>query len=305
MAHQRLLRLLLAALLAVVGSVSVACSDDADPQGPHGFGGSGGTGGTSSVLCATTFHFQPPPGVAPSSVALAGEWNEFDATALMEGPDSSGAFSLTVDLAPGMWGYKLVLDGDNWMLDPDQGYRKYVGGEENSAVRVLDCSVPRLSVATKAVGAGTYTATIEFAAANSGDALASAGVKLRFADSETDVAASSVSVDAAAKTISLSLDGLTDGKYTAYVTAKDAGGAESEPLAAGVLDRARGLRLAGRADLHDHDGPLQRRRSVATIRRPPAACRIRAGTTKGVIWKACARRSPTARWTSSACAPCG
>lgn len=228
MSKRSLLRLLFAAVLALTSSVTVACSDDAEPAGSHGFGGGGGTGGSggsSSVLCTTTFRFQPGAGLAPKSVALAGEWNEFDATALMQGPDSSGAFTATVDLAPGMWGYKLVLDGDNWMLDPDEGYRKYVGSEENSAVRVLDCSVPRLSVTDKSSAQGTYSATIAFEAANSGAALASASAKLRFADSEKDV---DVSVDG--NTLSLSLSGLADGKYTAYVTAKDAAGAESEPL---------------------------------------------------------------------------
>jgi hypothetical protein len=61
-------------------------------------------------LCQTKFVYQPPPGQAPTSVAVAGEWNGFDETALvMDGPDSSGAFTASVELPPGNHGYKLVL----------------------------------------------------------------------------------------------------------------------------------------------------------------------------------------------------
>jgi len=237
---------------SILGAVGVlclllgtSCSDDAEEQGVAGFGGtagsggSGGSGGTSNVACPTSFSFVPEPGTAVSSAKLAGEWNSFnvDEAVVMAGPDSSGAFTATVDLTPGMWGYKLILNGTDWVLDPGQGYRKYVGGEENSAKRVLDCSVPALSVtsstaARPASGAGTYQAALSFTASNSGAAINPVGVSatLRRDGTDTPVLAGSLTVNAAASTVSVSLDGLADGKYTLLVTAADEKGAVSRPL---------------------------------------------------------------------------
>jgi hypothetical protein len=152
---------------------SVGCTEDAKSDGTGGMGGTGGTGGWPG-LCATAFSYQPPSGTSPLSVAIAGEWNDFDPSALpMTGPDASGSYHASVELSPGLQGYKLVLNGTDWILDPAQGYRKYVDGTENSAVRVP--------------------------------------------------------VRASGETITLSLTGLADGKYTLRVVAKDADGKDSEP----------------------------------------------------------------------------
>lgn len=212
-----------------------ACTDDASPGQPGGFSGSGGSGGTTSgTLCSVTFRYQPPAGTAVSQVALAGEWNAFDAEhTLFEGPDASGAFSVTTEIASGFWGYKLVLNGSEWVLDPGQGYRKYVDGLENSGVRVADCSVPRLSVESNAVsrpsaGAGTYQAALAFHPARSGAALdpASIAATLRHGGSSSPVTSG---IGGSGETIDVSLSGLADGKYTLELSAKDVDGIQSTP----------------------------------------------------------------------------
>src|SRR5262245_24721995 len=50
------------------------------------------------------------------SVGVAGEWNRFD-PALTPMRLENGVWTAEVDLAPGNYAYKLVVDG-NWQLDP-------------------------------------------------------------------------------------------------------------------------------------------------------------------------------------------
>jgi neopullulanase len=218
-----------------------ACTDDAPEQQPKGFGGGSGSGGFggaggSGVLCPVTFRYQTPAGLAVGSLALAGEWNDFDPEhTLFEGPDASGAFSVSIELEPGFWGYKLVLNGSEWSLDPGRGYRKYVGGQENSGIRVADCRVPGLTArssnaARPSAGAGTFTATVDWQAALSGAKLdpASASGTLRRGSSEEPVA-TGISADAEAGTISVALEGLADGKYTLVLSASDSQGTAARP----------------------------------------------------------------------------
>ncbi len=107
-------------------------------------GGAGGDGGAPQVrACTTPFSIKPPGGT--HTVSVAGEWNKFDATATpLAGPDSSGSFHADVTLTPGAYGYKFVLDGANFILDPLNPYSKYVNDVENSVVEVDDCNDPQL-----------------------------------------------------------------------------------------------------------------------------------------------------------------
>lgn len=225
-----------ALLLSALVALSTACSDDAEPPGTAGVGGgsgsggkggSGGSGGSIASSCTVAFSFKPEAGTTVSSVAVAGEWNAFDAQAnLLIGPDADGAFTGTMDIAPGNWAYKLVLDGTNWVLDPGQGYRKFVDGEENSALRVKDCGKPSLSVQISNIGANSYDAKLMFQAAKSGAAVESATATLRHAGTETPLNA--ITVDAGS--VNLNATGLTPGKYTASVVATDSAGIASDPL---------------------------------------------------------------------------
>ena len=76
------------------------------------------------------------PGAA--SVYLAGEFNGWDPSAQkMEDPDGDGVFTTTLDLDPGRYAYKFVIDG-NWKEDPKAGAFVDDGfGGKNSVVEVL------------------------------------------------------------------------------------------------------------------------------------------------------------------------
>lgn len=209
--------------------------------GAAGGGGSSGTGGAagSDVLCPTEIATHLPGGAANGRIA--GEWNAFDLSTAspLSGPGSGGEYSTTLMLPPGLQGYKVIYDQNgmtNWVLDPDQGRRKYVGGVENSAVKVPDCSKPSLSVETShaerpSPGAGTFVAKLSYKDAidASGPDTAGFSAKLVAEDEVSTLGTTELLMDAATGDVSIALGGLADGKYKVEVTAKSKSGALSEP----------------------------------------------------------------------------
>ena len=184
-------------------------------------GASAGGSSASNVVCAAKFSF--PTSSGQSSVEVAGEWNNFDlasATPLVAG--GGGALTATVSLAPGLWAYKLIVGG-TWELDPGQGRRKYVGGIENSAIQVDDCSQPSFEVTTSqatyaASNAGTYAATLSYVdGVDASGPLTTSFTATLTHDTVVTPITSGFSVDATGG-VTLSLSGLAPGKYTALVT---------------------------------------------------------------------------------------
>jgi hypothetical protein len=79
------------------------------------------------------FRYKPTGPV--KSVALAGSFNDWNAKAKpMEGPDKEGYFSTRLEIKPGTYEYKFVLDGKTWMADPDNF--RTTGANGNSVVTV-------------------------------------------------------------------------------------------------------------------------------------------------------------------------
>ncbi len=70
------------------------------------------------------------------SVSLMGEFNNWKGAAMTK--ESDGVWSLKVTLSPGTYGYKFLVDGKDWVFDPDNPARKSVDGNENSAVTITD-----------------------------------------------------------------------------------------------------------------------------------------------------------------------
>ncbi|MEZ4313396.1 MAG: alpha-amylase family glycosyl hydrolase, partial [Polyangiaceae bacterium] len=208
--------------------------------GTSSSGGTGGTGGVPDVLCPTTLATHLPAGA--SNARVAGEWNGFDlATATqLAGPGADGAHSATLKLPPGLHGYKVVYDkngGTTWALDPDQGRRKYVGGIENSAVKVPDCRRPTLhadSTLAKRVspGNGTFTASLSYQDSILGGGPAAPGYTgiLHDEGDDSTLTGAQLAVDPQSGDVSVSLAGLHDGKYTLEVIASSKSGFTSEPL---------------------------------------------------------------------------
>ncbi|HEX8680280.1 MAG TPA: hypothetical protein VF683_09990 [Chthoniobacterales bacterium] len=72
------------------------------------------------------------------SVAVMGEFNGWKAVAMTKGSD--GVWSAKVSLPPGTHAYKFLVNGTDWVFDPDNAKRKQVDGVDNSAAEVTGAS---------------------------------------------------------------------------------------------------------------------------------------------------------------------
>jgi hypothetical protein len=67
--------------------------------------------------CEVVFRYDAPPGT--KEVYLAGEFNGWKPKDhKMDGPDAAGGFVTKLELKPGRYEYKYVLEGKNWRQDP-------------------------------------------------------------------------------------------------------------------------------------------------------------------------------------------
>ncbi|NUP11624.1 MAG: glycosyl hydrolase [Polyangiaceae bacterium] len=235
---------------AVALAVVVACGDDS--QQPSGGGpASGGAGGSNTGgeaaggngqgggydgTCSTTVTFEP--GYVVSNVRIAGSWQGFDlATATpMTGPTAGGQYTATVDLPPGLHGYKIVYDdpnggGTQWILNPSEGRRTYVDGTENSAIKVRDCSRPALTVNSSEAGVGTFDATLSFVPPANGGAPTPGAFTAELRNGEQVFPLSEDELIVAADgTVTIAIEGLDDGKYHVVVTPAAEGSPPGEPI---------------------------------------------------------------------------
>lgn len=86
----------------------------------------------ASVFAAEhEFRYKAP---TATSVELMGEWNGWKAISMTKGDD--GTWTAKVTLSPGTYGYKFLVDGKDWMFDPDNSNKKSVDGVENSSVEI-------------------------------------------------------------------------------------------------------------------------------------------------------------------------
>ena len=77
------------------------------------------------------FHYKAPDA---KSVELMGEWNGWKSTQMTKG--DNGVWTAKVSLNPGTYGYKFLVNGTDWVFDPDNSAKKTVGDIENSAVEI-------------------------------------------------------------------------------------------------------------------------------------------------------------------------
>lgn len=68
------------------------------------------------------------------SVELMGEWNSWKAIPMTKGDD--GVWTTKVSLSSGTHGYKFLVDGKDWVFDPDNSSKKKVDGNENSVIEI-------------------------------------------------------------------------------------------------------------------------------------------------------------------------
>lgn len=245
------------ALLALVTTVALAaCSssdDDATAAQPTPVGNEGGTpqgdaqgnpdGGRESTeiefdksatfgkrSCSLTLRYSG----AGNEVKLAGELTDWQNGALPMTKTGSG-FELTI--APSakaqggiLYGYKLIVDG-NWRIDPGGAYRKIIGGEMNSGLKLPECDAgPELLsekvAVTKSGESGEMKVRVTLRAATDGDAPSTVSASL----DRGKVPAGSWKVDNAAGAVDFTLPGLTVGKHVLSLRTKDGKGREAEPI---------------------------------------------------------------------------
>jgi glycosidase len=242
-------------LFAVLATVAAACSssgadDAANPRpgpeagAPQGDGGTptpdGGKGATDIVFdkstsfgkraCTLTLRV----GDVGTQVKLAGEFTDWANGAVLMTKAASG-FELTLSPSATMqggvlYGYKLIADG-NWMIDPTGKYRKIIGGQMNSALKLPECDAgPELLseqvAVTAAGGVGAMKVRVTVRAASDGDPPTVLNASL----DRAKVPAGSWSIDAAAGAVDFSLAGLTKGKHVLRLTTSDTKGRNAEPV---------------------------------------------------------------------------
>jgi glycosidase len=170
--------------------------------------------------CATRFSYRPTAPI--DGVSLAGEW-DWTAREPLTDADGDGTYTLDRELPAGIHAYKLVVargGGEDWVLDPENPYRAYDGGVENSGVRVDDCTLPLVEVASHAVTGGDATTRLALWRGASGAAVDTVTAVRRFEGQDTPV---DVARDGGE--LAIALTGLPAGKHTLVVDATDAAGA--------------------------------------------------------------------------------
>ncbi len=84
------------------------------------------------------------------TASLAGEFNDWKGQPMTKGTD--GVWTITVPLSAGTYAYKFLVNGSEWLFDPQNQQRKQNNGIDNSAIEVTDESALG-SVATPAPAA--------------------------------------------------------------------------------------------------------------------------------------------------------
>jgi len=68
------------------------------------------------------------------SVELMCENNGWKAVQMTKGDD--GVWTTKVSLSPGTYAYKFLVNGTDWVFDPDNSNKKSVEGVENSSLEI-------------------------------------------------------------------------------------------------------------------------------------------------------------------------
>jgi len=77
------------------------------------------------------FRYKAP---AAKSVELMCDFNGWKSVAMTKGDD--GVWKVKVDLPSGTHGYKFLVDGKDWMFDPENSNKTKVNDVENSSIEV-------------------------------------------------------------------------------------------------------------------------------------------------------------------------
>lgn len=98
--------------------------------------------GVSKVAGGIEFTYEDP---SAGSVSLAGDFNNWDMNADKMAQDTDGVWRIVVELAPGEYEYKFVVNGSEWIADPDNP--RIVGSYGNSGLTIDQDGEPVAAVA--------------------------------------------------------------------------------------------------------------------------------------------------------------
>lgn len=94
----------------------------------------GGPGAPSAAPVYVQFLFRAP---GARSVALAGDFNEWRPDVALQDPDGDGVWAARVPLRPGVHEYMFVVDGEEWVTDPQaERYAEDGFGNRNAVVAI-------------------------------------------------------------------------------------------------------------------------------------------------------------------------
>ncbi len=162
-----------------------------------------------------------------SQVAIAGEFNDFSKTATpLERRD--GKWRAQLDLEPGEYAYKFVVDGQFEGDPPPQVLTKWAGGVENRDLVVPDCQKPTWKVVNTSVGDdGHIAATFAFVSAASEALVDPESVEVTVGGQPVQA-----QVDAKTGTVTVSYQADDYGKYSLRIQGADADGvgADNNPV---------------------------------------------------------------------------
>lgn len=167
-------------------------------------------------------------GASASSVAIAGEFNDWDETVTpLERKD--GLWFADVELEPGEYAYKFVIDGVYEGEPPAAEPTKWAGDFENRNLIVPDCTVPGWRVERNEVDAQTGKIEVElsFIPSRTGEKIDPQSLRVTMGKEEVTPV-----VDVASGTVSVTYQASDFGKYSLRVWGADAAGkqAEQQPL---------------------------------------------------------------------------
>jgi hypothetical protein len=174
--------------------------------------------------CTTRLAFDD--GRTHGRVAVSGSFNGWSETADRLELEEGTTYAVNLDLEPGEYAYKLIVDG-SWIFDPSNFRTIFHGGEENSRLIVPACDEPALSIVAFDVDGPAGTARLEVQYIDGSDRAgpdpASLSVRMDRTPLEADF-------DEENGRLVVILEDLTPRKYALEVRIADAASREAEPI---------------------------------------------------------------------------
>lgn len=180
-----------------------------------------GQSGAPKRSCKTEVRFNAA--LSASAVTISGEFNGFDAT-VTPMQQTNGGWVAQLELAPGHYAYKFVIDGQYEGQPPADVPTKWDGNFENRNLIVADCQVPMWRVLTSEVSpGGDVKVDLEFVSAANGALIDPQSVQATLGDTPV-----TPMIDAQTGAVSVRYKAPKFGKYSLNIVAKDVQGKTTE-----------------------------------------------------------------------------